>query len=69
MFRFSDVVLHYSGDVKDDLFHGYGCATYADGTTYEGEFKYGVFDGYGVLMNDIVSEIILTVANNFFNHH
>jgi len=29
--------------------HGFGRATYADGSTYEGEFRHGVRDGFGTL--------------------
>lgn len=37
----------YSGDIRDDLFHGQGKLTWPDGRHYEGEFRQGRMTGRG----------------------
>lgn len=37
----------YSGDLKDDVPHGYGTMTYPDGAIYEGEWENGMRSGKG----------------------
>ena len=55
--RNQDVVLQYQGDMHDNQFHGYGCAIYGDGSKYEGEFRNGLYHGWGVFMNAIDMDI------------
>ncbi|MCI5119295.1 MAG: hypothetical protein D3913_15425, partial [Candidatus Electrothrix sp. LOE1_4_5] len=39
----------YKGDFKNDLPHGYGKLTSADGTVYEGMFRSGRRNGAGTI--------------------
>ncbi len=40
----------YEGDLIDEVYHGQGKLTYANGLSYHGEFKDGQYEGKGVLI-------------------
>lgn len=44
---FSDDHMTYDGFWKDDLIHGDGVLSFADGSSYSGTFVDGQFDGHG----------------------
>lgn len=48
--------LEYSTERKEDLKHGLGTYTYADGEQYEGQFRNDKVDGYGT-SNHTIMEI------------
>ncbi len=37
----------YTGEFRNDFYHGQGKYVYSSGDYYEGNFRFGVFDGYG----------------------
>ena len=45
--NFFSNIKSYSGDYKNDLYHGKGRLEFKDGSVYEGQFENNKMDGYG----------------------
>ena len=41
----------YTGNFKDDVYHGFGRYNYFDGSYYEGNWQYGKKQGKGLFYN------------------
>lgn len=57
----------YEGYWENDKMHGKGDAIYADGTKYVGDFKYGLYDGFGTYYGEI-KEGTFMVDGEFSNN-
>ena len=47
----NNMIITYEGSYKDGFKHGHGIMTKSNGESYEGQYKYGLFNGYGKKKN------------------
>jgi hypothetical protein len=45
--NYANVVVEYKGDLSDGCYHGWGAATFVDGSSYVGNWTKGLFNGWG----------------------
>ena len=57
----------YVGEYKDDLFHGQGTYTYANGDQYVGEFKDGLRHGQGTATSAIGDRYVGECKDDLFH--